>query len=436
VTEIVPFEDLDRALARSRETREPLFLYWGTKWCPPCAEMQMTVLQRPLFLARSANLIATTIDGDAPGAQLCGDRIDSEVYPTMLLLDADEREWVRMPCGLTEADFCSVIDAALRCRSPVRALADTLIHQSRPLREEELELLASHYWPQDRRTYPGTQRLTLLDRLDVATVGAQASFVPRVLVWQLVQRAAYRAIGPTTAERQTFYERFQALLDSQQATFSTLYYILVGLEPVFEYLCDSDAGRRRVLTELLLRVLDRLTMQETLTWTERLISLSAALSLDPSSLAQRTRTLVAKADAATVSATERQSVMNMAGHVVRQIGLTEESIRLFCTEIERSPWPTYFMPYVAEMYMEQGAKDEAFRWWLRSYDETSGKTTRFELGVRYIAALVRHAPKDRAQIERTVTRLIAERGEDADMPRGRMRKSLRLLARTLGDWKP
>jgi protein disulfide-isomerase len=40
-----PFDDMDSALARSREIDAPIFLYWGTKWCPPCAEMQTTVLQ-------------------------------------------------------------------------------------------------------------------------------------------------------------------------------------------------------------------------------------------------------------------------------------------------------------------------------------------------------------------------------------------------------
>src|SRR6202000_1798667 len=107
---------------------------------------------------------------------------------------------------------------------------------------------------------------------------------------------------------------------------------------------------------------------------------SDALSPDPPPLLmQRTRALVAQADAATAGEVERQSVMNMAGHLLRQSGLRRESIGLFCREIARSPWPTYFMPYVAEMHMEEGESDEAFRWWRRAYEETPGKTTRFEL---------------------------------------------------------
>jgi hypothetical protein len=190
-------------------------------------------------------------------------------------------------------------------------------------------------------------------------------------------------------------------------------------------------------------MLSRLVDDGSLSWTERLIAQSASVALQsmpeapggPAPLLERTRVMVASADAATVSATERQSVMNMAGHLLRQGGLREESIRLFRAEIDRSPWPTYFMPYVAEMYMEQNDRDEAFRWWQRSYDETPGKTTRFELGVRNIAALVRHAPEERSGIERMIARLFSDHGDDADMARGRVRKSLGLLARTLKGWQ-
>ena len=60
--------------------------------------------------------------------------------------------------------------------------------------------------------------------------------------------------------------------------------------------------------------------------------------------------------------------------------------------------------------MELGDPAEAFRWWRRAHEETGGKTTRFELGVRYAVALVRNAPTERSQIDRLVARLFAEYG--------------------------
>src|SRR5579862_8673109 len=85
-------EDFNCAMERARATDRPVFLYWGTKWCPPCAEVQVTVLQRPQFAERCTRMLALTIDGDAPGAQAFGERVDVEVYPSMLVLGADGRE--------------------------------------------------------------------------------------------------------------------------------------------------------------------------------------------------------------------------------------------------------------------------------------------------------------------------------------------------------
>lgn len=436
------FDDLDSAILRSREIDAPVVLYWGTKWCPPCAEMRATVLQGPEFRSRCAKLVPVGVDGDALGAQALGERLDTEVYPTVLLLDGEEREWIRMPGGLGANICCEVVDAALRRRTPLALLAHAL-WTDRDLHEDDFILLAYHYWPQDRRVHPGAKRLPFLEKLYAAATSRNLDSASRVLTWQLVEAVARSAAHTDLSGRHRLYDRFMELLHSRHATYSTLYYLLVSLEPVVAFLCENDGTRRRELTGVIGRVLDRLVDEGRLSWTERLIAQSASVALQstpeaaggPAQLLERTRVMVANADAATLNVTERQSVMNMAGHLLRQSGLREESIRLFRAEIDLSPWPTYFMPYVAEMYMEQNDRDEALRWWQCSYDETQGKTTRFELGVRYIAALVRHAPQERATIERMVARLFTDRGDDADMARGRVRKSLGVLARTLGDWQ-
>jgi hypothetical protein len=436
-------ETFNDALKISRQTGNPIFLYWGTKWCPPCAEMQVMVLQRSQFRARCGHMVPLAIDGDAPRAQACGERMDVAVYPSMLILDSDEREWIRLPCGLQEGPFCSVIDAALRKRTPMSLLVDVLYHRADGLDEDDFTLLAFHYWPQDRRVRAGVERLGLLERLEAAVARAPVDLASRVLVWHITERSGRLHTDTAPTLRYRLYDQLLALLNSREATFSILYYLLVAVQPVIELLCEIGGSRRRDLTDALRGVVEGLVEDGTLSWTERLIAHSARLTLEsdaatsdgPPPLGERTRALVAQADAATVGRIERQSVINMAGHLLRQSGLRDDSIRLFRREIDRSPWPTYFMPYVAEMYMERGDREEALRWWRRSYEETVGKATRFELGVRYVQALVRHAPGERAQIESTVTRLLAERGDDVDPPHARTRRSLGLLASALAQWQ-
>jgi len=437
------FDDPVPAYARARQGGRPLFLYWSAKWCPPCAEMQVTVLGRAPFRARLTSMVPLAIDGDQPGAQAYGESVDADVYPSMLLLDAAARVLIRMPCGLDVATFCAVIDAALRRRTPIAELAKVLCNDSRALTLDDITLLAFHYWPLDKRVLTETARLPLLERVDAAALTVGSVVGSRALIWHLIERAGRPTSDTPPALRNQLFGRFVELLQSSNATFSILYYVLVGLEPVLALLCGNDETMREALRVPLCVALERFVEDATLTWTERLIAQSALVSLQSNpepqgdeSLRNKTRTLVAAADTATDSQIERQSVMNMAGHLLKQSGFREESITLFRGEIDKSPWPTYFMPYVAETYMELDEREEALRWWYRAYEETLGKTTRFELGVRHIAARVRYAPTERAAIEQSVTRLLAEHGDDADMGRGRMRKALSLLTKTLAGWQP
>ncbi len=71
----------------------------------------------------------------------------------------------------------------------------------------------------------------------------------------------------------------------------------------------------------------------------------------------------------------------------------------------------------------------------QAYEETAGRNTRFELGVRYISGLVQHFPKETTLIEKQVVRMFADLGDSPDTARGRNQNSIRLLARTLKSWR-
>ncbi|HEX7156120.1 MAG TPA: thioredoxin family protein, partial [Burkholderiaceae bacterium] len=76
---------VDAAFARARQARQPLFLYWGAVWCPPCNEVKATVFKRRDFAERARFFIPVYIDGDSAGAQKLGTRFKVSAYPTMIL---------------------------------------------------------------------------------------------------------------------------------------------------------------------------------------------------------------------------------------------------------------------------------------------------------------------------------------------------------------
>ncbi len=147
-----------------------------------------------------------------------------------MVLDREGLEWIRMPGGLTEDLFCSVLDAALRRRAPMALLADAVEGTGRGLHDDDLALLACHYWPQDRRIHP-RERIAFLDRLDAAAAARSPEWRPRILAWQLVEHTGRQGAETRPAVRRRLFDRLLELLHSRQATYSTLYYLLVSLEP-------------------------------------------------------------------------------------------------------------------------------------------------------------------------------------------------------------
>src|SRR5262245_507894 len=120
--------DIASALAESSATGKPLLIYWTARWCPPCQEMWVTVLRTPEFARASRNCIVAEISGDAPGAQVWGERLGLSTYPTLLLLGpgGPEEELIRLPGGLPADLFCSVLRTALRSSRPVAKLAGSV----------------------------------------------------------------------------------------------------------------------------------------------------------------------------------------------------------------------------------------------------------------------------------------------------------------------
>ena len=81
-----------------------------------------TVFLRPDFIAKTRLFIPIYLDGDSPGAQSWGDAFDVLGYPTLVVLDADRREIVRLGAGRDVAEYAAVLDVSLEDLQPIDAL--------------------------------------------------------------------------------------------------------------------------------------------------------------------------------------------------------------------------------------------------------------------------------------------------------------------------
>jgi thiol-disulfide isomerase/thioredoxin len=137
--------DIAAAFDSAKQAGKPVLLYWGAIWCPPCQQLKATVFSRPDFIAKSQLFVSVYLDGDDPGAQRWGETFKVTGYPTMLVLDANQRELQRIAGGMDLGEYPAVLDAALADSQPV----DALLHGAlagRHLSKGQCHRLAYNAW--------------------------------------------------------------------------------------------------------------------------------------------------------------------------------------------------------------------------------------------------------------------------------------------------
>lgn len=174
--------------------------------------------------------------------------------------------------------------------------------------------------------------------------------------------------------------------------------------------------------------------------TEELIALMAVLTLDGKlnartspdpAMRERVRIAAAKADRTSKVTAERQTAINMAGHLLKAAGLIAEAREMFTSEIKHSPHAGYFMTYLAQMSLEEGRTQEAIDWWRSAHESTPPGAARFSRGARYISQLVDLVASETALIAREVTRVLTEIAADPAPLAGINRASMEMVLASL-----
>src|ERR1700691_2929075 len=99
-------------IVAKRENR-PELLYWGAEWCPFCHTLKSKVFARPDFIAKSHLFLPVYLDGDDCGAQRWGEKFGIQAYPTLIVLDPDRHEIIRLGAGRDVAQYAALLELAL-----------------------------------------------------------------------------------------------------------------------------------------------------------------------------------------------------------------------------------------------------------------------------------------------------------------------------------
>jgi protein disulfide-isomerase len=202
--------------------------------------------------------------------------------------------------------------------------------------------------------------------------------------------------------------------------------------PTVLALSAPDSSLRADLVQAWTDMLERALADAALSPTERLIAGHALLQMaeltaPAQQLRPRLALLVSETLTAARTPADRQTVVNMAGHLLRAAGYEGLAYAVFEAEAARALHGSYFMPYLAEMAQARGDADAARGWWRRAFETAIGDVTRFQLGVRYVRGLASlgASRQDCADAARDVLRHVQGR---SGFFYGRTHDSLRQLA--------
>ena len=97
--------DVEIALEHARGKREPVIIYWGAIWCPPCNHLKSQVFEHSSFETDTQAWTKIYIDGDSKDAQRWGEQFKVVNYPTVILLNESGKEVERFYEVLNYTEF-------------------------------------------------------------------------------------------------------------------------------------------------------------------------------------------------------------------------------------------------------------------------------------------------------------------------------------------
>jgi protein disulfide-isomerase len=439
---------LDGAFVVAKRENRPVLLYWGAEWCPYCHTLKSKVFSRPDFIAKSHLFLPVYLDGDDDGAQKWGEQFGIQGYPTLIVLDPDRHEIMRLGAGRDVTQYAAALDLALENVQPVDALLQAAAE--RELSANECRRLAYNSWeldalnPEDYGKRAGglqaavahcpqelrqeRANLTVFAAFYAANAESEALAAPKTtpsprlvsLTDQVADILRQRDLTLSSADALAILDdSFFEAADARGSKFAN------GVRGRLVAGMDAAANDSRYVAadqlgfiDAKLRALKRLG--------------AAKAKLPPKALAAANERI----DAALAQEQDpwvRSGLVNAALNILEDVGDYPKAYQIAKAEISRSNTPYYYEADLAEVAEKMGQKDEALELLDRAYRESQGAATRFQWGELYVGGLLRMSPNDSGRIQQAGSTVLGELdGEDRIYRRARIR--LATLDRELRAW--
>ncbi|MEK6624175.1 MAG: thioredoxin family protein, partial [Bdellovibrionota bacterium] len=411
------------AFEHARKSSQPLFLYWGAVWCPPCNQIKKTIFSSPQFQQAVKSFIPVYLDGDAPDAQKWGAKLKTSGYPTMLIMNGDMQEIMRLPTGVTVDEYVRLMQNALETMRPMKEILALALKGKRKQKATpaDWERLAGYSWGQDEeRTIAAKDRHKTFEQLWKKSVKLSPVTHSRFYLLHLLTQAEVekeKALKEPKKKKNAkileppikMAQEFITLLKSSELYMANLETMNWQAKEIMEYLfpIESDLKReaKKMWREHALRSIENVQIS----LDERMSSLAPLLIVDESS--DLSQLIIEKArwvDQTAQGVYERQAVMSTAIYLLRESKQYDEAVRLAQSELAKSSSPFYFMSELSGIAKDRGYKKESIEWSRKAWEASIGDNTRFQWGTTHILNILELTPEDARGIETALTQVVHE----------------------------
>jgi len=462
-------------IVAKRENR-PVLLYWGAEWCPFCHTLKSKVFSRPDFIAKSHLFLPVYLDGDDDGAQKWGEQFGIQGYPTLIVLDPDRHEIMRLGAGRDVAQYAALLDTALEDVQPVEVVLQAA-SDGRPLSADDCRRLAYNSWELD--TLPAKDYGQRADRLAAAVsqcpanlalerasltiyaayyaANAQADELANVpgaagapsavktagqAAAQSAPASAFQPAG-SSAQLVALTDQVAAILGDRSLAVASADALQNLDDNFFNAVSARGAKFAAALRDSYVATMDaaasdaRYVEADQLGFIDAKVRALKALGGQKYKLPADTVAAANRRIDAALEAEQnpyvRSGLVNAALNILEDIGDYPKAYQIAKAEMTRSNTPYYYEADLAEVAEKLGQKDEAVSLLDQAYRESQGAATRFQWGSLYVSGLLRMTPTDSSRIEQAGSAVLSELdGPDRIYRRARVR--LERLDRELRAW--
>ncbi|HTZ70306.1 MAG TPA: thioredoxin family protein [Acetobacteraceae bacterium] len=434
-------DDVADAFAEARESGKPVLLYWGAKWCPPCARLKVTAFKDPAFVAETRNFVPVYLDGDSKGAQAWGQRFGIMGYPTVIILRPDGAEITRLSSGIEPAKLSDV----LRLTAGRTMSAEALLRQAdtdpRALSAQDWQLLAGFDWQDDPRHFGDAARTAAL-LTTLAAAAPDPALGRRLALLAVTEALDTSGDKPTLPAAQQ--KQAEAVLPVVLASYAEVRLNHLDLSEAGASMIEAlpDAATRDGLHDQLLAAMDRVYADTTLPMVDRVLAAQPAVDFAkatpggrvPDDVLAKVRERAAWADRTAHSPMERQSVIDDAAVLLADAGDRKGGEAMLQAELSRSATPFYYMSDLSDLAEKDKDIPAALAWARRAAAEAQGPASRVQWAILYAEAVVRLTPGDSAEIERSADQVVDELARNPDGYHERTQKKLAAWDKKLRAW--